>query len=162
MHAQAMRIDGVGHEAGTDTDTERLKVQEMLMAALYLVATWIHILTFAVWFGAMLFEDPQSDRFFCRLIKRMHGVGWYAQAVLWSTGLFMLNYRGISPGRLFSSDFVASSWGRAMWVKIALVLTLGVFQATVGHQPSKLIFGYVIVAFLIAGISVLLVRPVIL
>jgi hypothetical protein len=74
----------------------------------------------------------------------------------------MLHYRGISPGRLFSPDFLASPWGRAMWAKIALVLILGVFQAAVGHRPSKLIYGYVVVAFLIVGISVLLVRPVVL
>jgi hypothetical protein len=131
------------------------------MTVLYLVAVWTHILTLAAWLGAMLFEDPQSDRFFSRLVNKLHGMGWYAQAVLWSTGLFMLNYRGISPGRLFSSEFMASTWGQVMWAKIALVLALGIFQATVGHQPSKLIYGYVAVTVLIVGISVLLVRPVI-
>jgi hypothetical protein len=114
-----------------------------------------------VWLGAMIFEDPNSDRFFSRLVNRMHGLGWYAQAVLWSTGLFMLSYRGISPSRLLSFEFMASTWGQVMWAKIALVLTLGVFQASVGHQPSKLIYGYVIIACLIVGMSVLLVRPVI-
>ena len=131
------------------------------MTGLYLLAVWIHIFTFAVWLGAMFFEDPQSNRFFSRLVNKMHGIGWYAQAVLWSTGLFMLHYRGISPGRLFSFEFIASTWGQMMWAKIALVLTLVIFQATVGHQPSKLIYGYVAITILIVGISVLLVRPVI-
>jgi hypothetical protein len=131
------------------------------MTVLYLMAVWLHILTFAVWLGAMFFEDPHSDRFFSRLVHKMRGIGWYAQAVLWSTGLFMLTYRGISLGRLFSSDFIASTWGQMMWAKIALVLTLGIFQASVGHQPSKLIYGYVLITILIVGISVLLVRPVI-
>jgi len=124
------------------------------------MAVWIHILTVAVWIGAMFFEDVHSDRFFSRLVNKMHGIGWYAQAVLWTTGLFMLNYRGITPGRLFSPDFIATPWGRAMWAKIALVLTLAAFQATVGHKPSKLIYGYVLVAFVAVGISVMLVRPV--
>jgi hypothetical protein len=131
------------------------------MTILYLLAVWIHICTFAVWLGAMFFEDPQSERFFSRLVNKMHGIGWYAQAVLWTTGLFMLTYRGIGPSRLFSSDFIASPWGQAVWAKIVLVLTLGAFQATVGHRPSKLLYGYIVVTFLIVGISVLLVRPVV-
>jgi len=129
------------------------------MTVLYLLAVWVHLLTVAVWIGAMFFEDPQSTRFFSRLVNKMHGVGWYAQAVLWTTGLFMLNYRGVSPGRLLSSEFIATPWGQAMWAKIALVLTLGVFQAAVGHGPTRLIYGYVIVACVIVGISVMLVRP---
>jgi hypothetical protein len=42
------------------------------------------------------------------------------------------------------------------------VLSLVVFQITVGNRPSKLIYGYILVAFTIIGISVLLVRPVLL
>ena len=106
----------------------------------------------------MFFEDPHSIRLFSRLVDRLHGMGWYAQGVLWTTGLFMLHYRGIGPGRLFSAEFIASPWGRAMWVKIALVLTLAIFQATVGHKPSKLVYGYILVAFAIVGISVMLAQ----
>jgi len=130
------------------------------MAVLYLIAIWIHILAVAVWIGAMFFEDPHSIRLASRVADRMHGVGWYAQAVLWTTGLFMLHYRGITLGRLFSLDFMASAWGRAMWAKIALVLVLVVFQILVGHRPSKLLYGYILVAFAVVGISVMLVRPV--
>src|SRR5262245_62788903 len=114
----------------------------MPMTVLYLIAIWIHILTLAAWLGAMLFEDPHSSRFFSHLVNKMHGIGWYAQAVLWTTGLFMLHYRGISPARLFSSDFLATPWGKMMWLKIGGVLTLAVFQALVGHRPSKLIYAY--------------------
>ena len=110
----------------------------------------------------MFFEDPRSTRFFCRLVDRMGGIGWYAQAILWTTGLFMLNYRGISPGRLFSSDFIATSWGRAMWTKIFFVLLLALFQILVGHKPSKLLYGYILAAFAAVAISVMLVRPVLL
>jgi uncharacterized membrane protein len=129
------------------------------MSILYLVAVWTHIITVVVWIGHMFFGDPQSARFFSRIAERIHGIGWYAQAVLWTTGLFMLYFRGVNPGQLFSTDFFATSWGKAMWAKIILVFTLAVFQATVGHRPSKLIFGYVIIAFVIVGISVVLVRP---
>lgn len=131
------------------------------MTTAYLIAIWIHILMVCLWIGAMFFSDPQSTRFFSRLLEKIHGIGWYAQAVLWSTGLFMLNYHGISLGRLFSADFIASRWGQLMWLKIGLVLTLLVFQIIVGHRPSKLIYGYVLVASIIVGISVILVRPII-
>lgn len=129
---------------------------------LYVVAVWIHVLTVVVWIGAMLFEDPQSVRMTSRIADRMGGIGWYAQAVLWTTGLFMLHHRGVSPADLFSSRFIASSWGRAMWAKIILVLVLVGFQIAVGHKPSKLVYGYLLVSVVIVGISVLLVRPILL
>ena len=132
------------------------------MAVLYITAVWAHIVTVALWIGAMFFGDPQSERFFSRLFERkLNGIGWYAQAVLWITGLFMLYYRGVTIAQLFSEQFIATSWGRLMWIKITLVLTLGVFQVTVGHKPSKLVYGYVLVAFATVGVGVLLVRPII-
>ena len=48
-----------------------------------------------------------------------------------------------------------------MWIKIALVLLLVVFQIVVGHKQSKLIYGYILVAFAAVGVGVLLVRPII-
>jgi hypothetical protein len=48
-----------------------------------------------------------------------------------------------------------------MWIKIALVLVLVVFQIAVGHRPSKLIYGYILVAFAAVGVGVLLVRPIV-
>jgi hypothetical protein len=132
------------------------------MTLLYIAAVWAHIITICLWIGAMFFGDPQSERFFSRLFERkLNGIGWYAQAVLWITGLFMLNYRGITLGQLFSVEFIATPWGRLMWIKIALVLTLAVFQITVGHNPSTLLYGYILVAFATVGVGVLLVRPII-
>jgi len=88
-------------------------------------------------------------------------MGWYAQTVLWLTGVFLLYYRGISPARLFSADFLATSWGRTLWAKIALVLTLVVFQIIIGNRPSKMVYAYILVTFAIVALAVLLVRPVI-
>lgn len=133
----------------------------MGMDILYVMAVWIHILTVAIWIGAMFFSDPNSIRIASRLAEKYHGVGWYAQAVLWTTGLFMLNYRGVSPRTLFSADFISSSWGRTVWAKLLLVLVLLVFQIVVGHKPSKLVYGYILVAFVVVALSVLIVRPVI-
>jgi hypothetical protein len=39
------------------------------------------------------------------------------------------------------------------------VLMLLVFQITVGNRPSKMVYGYILVAFAVVGISVVLVRP---
>jgi hypothetical protein len=116
-------------------------------------------LTVIVWIGAMLFEDPKSVRMTSQIADRIGGIGWYAQAVLWTTGLFMLNYRGIGPRDLFSSELLASSWGRTLWAKILLVLVLIAFQIAVGHKPSKLVYGYLLVSVVVVGLSVLLVRP---
>jgi uncharacterized membrane protein len=131
----------------------------MVSDLLYAFAVWVHVLTVVVWIGAMLFEDPKSVRMTSQIADRMGGVGWYAQAVLWTTGFVMLNHRGIGLRDLFSSDLIASSWGRLLWAKILLVLVLVGFQVKVGHKPSKLVYGYLLVSVVIVGISVLLVRP---
>jgi uncharacterized membrane protein len=132
------------------------------MTLLYIAAVWIHIITVCLWIGAMFFGDPQSERFFSRLFERkLNGIGWYAQAVLWITGLYMVYFKGITPPQLFSAEFIATSWGRLLWIKIGLVLTLAVFQITIGHRPSKLIYGYVLIAFAAVGVGVLLVRPIV-
>jgi hypothetical protein len=81
--------------------------------------------------------------------------------VLWPTGLFMLQYRG-ALGQLFHSDFIHSHWGQVIWAKILLVLLLLVFQITVGNKPSKLVYAYWVVAFVIIGLSVMIVRPILL
>jgi len=129
------------------------------MDAVYVLCVWIHIATITFWIGAMFFEDPESDRFFSRMVDRMGGVGWYAQAILWPTGIIMLNHRGVSLEELFTRDFIATRWGQMLWFKLALVLTLAGFQLVVGHKASKLIYGYVLLSLIIVGISVILVRP---
>jgi hypothetical protein len=133
----------------------------MYMAYLYVCAVWIHILTVCFWIGAMCFGDPESTRFFPKLFERkLGGIGWYAQAVLGVTGLFMLHYKGILE-QLFTADFIASAYGHVLWIKILFVLTLLTFQITIGNRPSKIVYGYVLVAFATVGMEVLLVRPVI-
>jgi hypothetical protein len=132
------------------------------MALIYVTTVWIHIITVTLWIGAMFFGDPQSERFFSRLFERkLNGIGWYAQTLLWITGLYMLYYRGVTVAQLFSAEFIATSWGKLVWIKIALVLMLVAFQIAVGHKPSKIIYGYILVAFAAVAVGVLLVRPII-
>lgn len=132
-----------------------------MMDLIYILAVWAHIFTVCFWIGAMFFGDPESTRFFSKLFEhKLGGVGWYAHAVLWSTGFFMLYHRGISLSDLFSADLVSTPWGKTLWLKILLVLTLVVFQITIGHKPSKIIYGYILISFSIVGLSALLVRPI--
>ena len=133
-----------------------------MMEYLYILAVWAHVFVVAFWVGAMFFSDPESTRFFSRQVERIGGVGWYAHAVLWTTGFFMLFYRGISLSELFSAELISTSWGKTLWLKIILVLALLGLQIAVGHKPSnKAPFAYVLLAFFVIGISVVLVRPVI-
>jgi len=122
---------------------------------LYILAVWVHIFAVAVWIGSMFFGDPESTRFFSRLfLTKLGGVGWYAHAVLWPTGAYMMRYRGVTWEELVSTD-----WGHALLFKVFLVLILVGFQIVVGHRPSKVIYGYVVISFLVIGISVVLSRP---
>jgi hypothetical protein len=91
------------------------------------------------------------------MVEKMHGVGWTAQAIVWTTGLFILNYRGVTASRLFSAEFLATSWGRTLWVKLSLVLLMAVYQIIAGHKG--LLAPYLLTIFTIVAISVLLVRP---
>jgi hypothetical protein len=132
------------------------------MQVLYILCVWLHVFTVAFWVGAMFFGDPASDRFFSKLFERkLGGVGWYAHAILWPTGLFLLHYRGALT-QLFDGDFLSSRWGQVIWLKILFVLLLLVFQITVGNRPSKVVYAYWVVAFVIIGLSVMIVRPVLL
>ena len=129
---------------------------------IYILCVWAHIFTMAFWIGSMFFADPESTRFFSKLFERkLKGVGWYAHAVLWPTGAYMLHYRG-ALNQLFTSEFIDSAWGRLVWAKILLVITLLIFQVTVGNRPSKMVYAYWLVAFLVVGVSVMIVRPILL
>jgi len=132
-----------------------------MMDVVYILAVWAHIFAVAFWIGAMFFGDPESTRFFSKLFEhKLGGVGWYAHAVLWPTGFFMLFYRDISLTDLFSAELLSTPWGKTLWVKLLLVLTLVGFQIVIGHKPSKIIYGYILISFSIIGLSTLLVRPI--
>ena len=131
------------------------------MKLLYLLAVYVHILTFAVWFGAMLFEDPASVRFMSRIAYRIHGIGGPSLVVLILTGAFMLFYRGVTWQNIIGGHFFATKYGQIFGLKFLLVLLLIGFQITIGNRPSKLIYGYLLVVLSIVGLSVWLVRPIV-
>jgi hypothetical protein len=131
------------------------------MKVLYVLAVYVHVVTFAVWFGAMLFEDPTSVRFMSRIAYRIHGIGGPSILILVLTGAFMLFYRGVTWQNIISGQFFAVTYGQVFGLKILLVLLLIGFQITIGNRPSKLIYGYLLVLLLIVGLSVWLVRPIV-
>lgn len=130
------------------------------MKVLYLLAVYVHIVTVAVWFGAMLFEDPVSIRFMSRMAYKIHGIGGPSLLLLILTGGFMLFYRGVTWQSIMGGEFFAERYGQVFGLKLLFVLLLIVFQITIGNRPSKLIYGYLLVVLSIVGLSVWLVRPI--
>ena len=132
------------------------------MKILYLLAVYIHIVTVAVWFGAMLFEDPTSVRIMSRIAYKVHGIGGPSLAVLILTGAFMLYYRGVTWQSIIGGDFFATKYGQVFGLKFLFVLILIGFQTTMGNRPSQLSnFGYLLLVLLVIAVSVWLVRPII-
>ena len=132
------------------------------MKILYLLAVYIHIVTVAVWFGAMLFEDPTSVRIMSRIAYKVHGIGGPSLAVLILTGAFMLYYRGVTWQIVVGGDFFATKYGQVFGLKFLFVLILIGFQMTMGNRPSQLSnFGYLLLVLLVIAVSVWLVRPII-
>ena len=132
------------------------------MKILYLLAVYIHIVTVAVWFGAMLFEDPTSVRIMSRIAYKVHGIGGPSLAVLILTGAFMLYYRGVTWQSVIGGDFFATKYGQVFGLKFLFVLILIGFQTTMGNRPSQLSnFGYLLLVLLVIAVSVWLVRPII-
>ncbi|MGI9220166.1 MAG: hypothetical protein ACR2QS_03915 [Woeseiaceae bacterium] len=129
-----------------------------MMDVLYVLAIWAHIFVVAFWIGAMFFADPESTRFFSRQVERIGGVGWYAHAVLWTTGAFMLYYRGETLSNLFSVEFISSGFGMLAWLKMLFVMSLVGLQVYVGHKPSNLSYAYVLLGFFTIGVSTILAR----
>src|SRR5438132_11859464 len=131
------------------------------MKVLYLLAVYIHVLTGAVWLGAMLFEDPTSVRFMSRMAYRIHRIGGPSLLLLIVTGAFMLFYRGVTWKDVITGQFFSGTYGRVFGLKILLVLLLIAFQVTIGNRPSKLVYGYLLAVLSIIALSVWLVRPIV-
>jgi hypothetical protein len=126
------------------------------------MAVYIHIVTVAVWFGAMLFEDPDSVRIMSRMAYKIHGIGSPSLVLLILTGAFMLYYRGVTWHSIFGGEFFANGYGQIFGFKFLLVLVLIGFQISIGNRPSQISnFSYIFLVLLVIAVSVWLVRPVI-
>jgi CubicO group peptidase (beta-lactamase class C family) len=113
------------------------------MSPLYYINVSAHLLAALLWLGGMFFlaivgapvlrqVQPATLRrdLFSRLGEQFRLVGWVAIGVVLLTGLGNLYFRGIfAAGLLGSSVFWASSYGKALAVKLAAVLFMLVVQA---------------------------------
>lgn len=125
----------------------------------YLVAVYIHITTVAVWLGAMLFEDPASDRFMCRIVARIRGIGWVSLLILIATGVFMLHARGVGLPDIFSGRFFTDRYGQVFGAKLAFVALLAGLQIVNGNRPSRALYGFLALILIVMALSVWLARP---
>jgi copper resistance protein D len=107
----------------------------------YQLNVFIHILSAAVWVGGMLFLAlvvvpvarplPAADR--AALIgaigRRFRAVGWACIALLITTGVINLAYRGLTWENFFSAQMLASQFGRVLLLKLGLVAAMIVLSA---------------------------------
>jgi uncharacterized membrane protein len=110
--------------------------------ALYAASVWLHVVAAATWVGSMVFfsavlvpvlrkgELRGQGTSLVELVGRRYRVlGWIALAVLIVTGTVNLYFRGIGLHLLASSAFWATSFGRALAWKLALVAVVLVLTA---------------------------------
>ncbi len=147
------------------------------MRAFYLVVVWLHVLAAMTWIGGMLIfavavmpmvrslPETQRARFLYGFIGYFRRVMWASLGALGATGTLVLWMRGLHFTDLLSSDWRASSWGRLVLLKLALVLFAAAL--TILHERVRTAWqarwlGRITLALGIVtvGIAVLLVRGV--
>jgi copper resistance protein D len=127
----------------------------------YLVAVYVHVITMAVWLGAMLFDDPTSHRFLSRIVARLRGIGWVALSVLVVTGIFMLQARGVTMADVVSGRFFTERYGQVFAAKFAFVAVLAGLQIVNGNRPGRAIYGFLASLLVVIALSVWIARPLI-
>jgi putative copper export protein len=107
------------------------------MRYFYVIVVWLHLLAAAAWIGGMTFislvlvpslRDAELAAHRVALLRetgrRFRRVGWIAVSTLLATGVALLAWRGVGAADLASRAFWASSFGRILAVKLALVAAL--------------------------------------
>jgi len=139
--------------------------------SLYLVCVALHLLALTLWLGHMFvwsllvgpamkrIEPPDTAELLRESSLFRGGLGWPALIVLIPTGLYMLHYRGISLGALFSGEAFAGTQGAILGAKLALVAVMMGYQASFGHRRAPIaIYFDMLAALLIIVASVAIVR----
>jgi copper resistance protein D len=122
------------------------------MRVLYLVSVWLHILAAITWIGGIFFlvtvvvpwlrrgDRAQAATFLRETGTRFRDVGWICFAVLLVTGTFNLWVRGVRLGDLVDRGWLASPFGRAVALKLALFLVViavsGLHDFVVGPRAA--------------------------
>ncbi len=123
------------------------------MYALYLVSVWLHILAATAWIGGMFFlvlvvvpwlkkgHREVGGAFLRQTGEGFRLVGWACFALLLVTGTFNLWVRGVRFESFVDPSWLASPFGRAVLVKLALftvvVVVSAVHDFSVGPRASR-------------------------
>ncbi len=134
--------------------------------SLYRVCLVLHLAAAFLWLGHMFFWSvfagpvlkkigpPETGARLRALSLRMGGLGWPALTVLVATGIVMLGVRGIGVEALVSGQLLATRFGRALSLKLALVLAMIAYQAVFGHRSApRAIYLNMLAALLVLGAS---------
>jgi uncharacterized membrane protein len=142
------------------------------MRGLYLAAVWLHIMAAMTWAGAMVAfvvlvmpyfraqPEPSREAFLKWFGPRFERVSWICLAILALTGTFNLWARGVQPGDFLRPEWRATSFGRLLQWKLALVAIVTILSATHARAASGaqarwlgralLVFGLAIIAIAVA------------
>lgn len=108
---------------------------------LYEISVWLHLVAAAIWLGGMLFlvlvvvpwlrAGGRADAVVLlrETGRRFRSLGWACFAVFLITGIFNLSMRGVRLADLFASEWIASSFGRIVWLKLALFAAIVALSA---------------------------------
>lgn len=139
------------------------------MISYYWLSVYAHILAAVFFIGYLLFlvttVGPIANRLDpirgARIIREMRlkfcGLGWVALAVLVLTGFYLTSYRIGRFGELLSWQFLSTSFGQLLGIKLFLVFVLLVHELFIGAKPGVVRIGFTCALFVL-GLSVLIVR----
>ncbi len=103
---------------------------------MYHAVVFLHLLAAVVWVGGTVFLSlvlvpvarrlPPAERaaLITQVGVRFRTVGWIALAVLVLTGLANAAFRGVTWEGVVTGRVVASTWGRTLALKVALVAAI--------------------------------------
>ncbi len=112
-----------------------------LMYGFYLLSVWLHILAAITWIGGIAFLVfvvvpwlRRSDRtiavtFLRETGERFRAVGWICFAILLVTGTYNLWFRGVRFGDFVRPDWLQSTFGKAVVIKLALFVVVLIVSA---------------------------------
>lgn len=125
------------------------------MHLLYLISVWLHVLAATIWIGGMLFlvlvvvpwlrRGGRTDaaHFLRETGERFRNVGWTCFAVLLFTGIFNLWMRGVRLSDFGRAEWLSSSFGKTVLVKLAafcgVLLVSAVHDFIVGPRATAAI-----------------------